>query len=68
MNEALRYIELAIEALRRRHPSHLILRELEACRETLMILHRAELNSPTSRMSSSNTRLAALRGLSTRER
>jgi hypothetical protein len=45
MQTVLNHIDLAIEALCRSHPSHLMLMEMQKCRATLVILHRAELNS-----------------------
>jgi hypothetical protein len=45
MQTALNHIDLAIEALRRSHPSHLMLMEMRKCRATLVILQRAELSS-----------------------
>jgi hypothetical protein len=45
MQTVLNHIDLAIEALRRSHPSHLMLMELQKCRATMVILHRAELSS-----------------------
>jgi hypothetical protein len=39
-NQTLYHLDLAIEALQRSHPGHLMLRELELARSTFMTLHR----------------------------
>jgi hypothetical protein len=39
INETLRHLDNAIEAVRRAYPTHMMLRELEMCRKTLMRLH-----------------------------
>jgi hypothetical protein len=43
MQTVLNHIDLAIETMRRSHPSHLMLMELQY-RATMVILHRAELS------------------------
>jgi hypothetical protein len=39
MTEVLRHLDMTIQLLRRSHPKHLLLRELEKCRATLIRLH-----------------------------
>lgn len=46
MQETLRHLDLAIEALRRNCPAHLMLRELEQCRSTLVKLDKGRRITP----------------------
>ena len=39
MTEVLRHLDMTIQLLRRSHPKHLLLWELEKCRATLIRLH-----------------------------
>jgi hypothetical protein len=43
MNEALRHLDNAIEALRRSFPKHMMIGELENCRSSLVVLHRRQI-------------------------
>jgi hypothetical protein len=47
MNETLRHLDLAIETLRHSYPAHMMLRELERCRDTLMTLNRIPPRTPS---------------------
>lgn len=46
MNETLRLIDQAIEALRRSHPGHIMLYELEECRSLLVRYARVQGRTP----------------------
>ena len=46
MQKALRYLDLAIEALRHSCPRHLMLRELEQCRSALVMLDKCRRITP----------------------
>jgi len=48
MTEVLRHLDMTIELLRRSHPKHLLLRELEKCRATL-VRQRFENVKPATR-------------------
>jgi hypothetical protein len=39
MTDVLRHLDMTIQLLRRSHPKHLLLWELEKCRATLVRLH-----------------------------
>ena len=46
MQETLRHLDLAIETLRRSFPAHMMLRELERCRTTLVKLDKGRYITP----------------------
>jgi hypothetical protein len=47
MNETLRHLDLAIATLRHTYPAHMMLLELERCRDTLIILNHIQPRTPS---------------------